>query len=176
MSHAQPLALTADGVPKKASSVSLKYFVIPIMVVIIIAIILLAISLSLQVEIKPVGFKTVNINGGPGIGDYDIFFSLVDADQNNGPANGYVYFNIMDSNKTMLYHSNSLIRSFNFFIYSNYTDTAPTVGYHWVVPLANVTPGMPLSGGFGTAEIFFLALSGNQFSKTVYIPIPVENP
>jgi hypothetical protein len=42
----------------------------------VIALAILALSLSLQVEIQPVGFKAVNISGGPNTGYYDIFLAL----------------------------------------------------------------------------------------------------
>jgi hypothetical protein len=168
--------MALNDAPKKGSRVALKYFLIPLIGGIAIAVLILALSLSLQVDIQPSGFKAVNISGGPGIGDYDIFFALVDADQNNGPSNGYVYFKIMDGNQTVLYRSDSLIRSYHFSTYTNYTGGVPTVGYHWTVPLANVTSGTPLPGGLGTAEVLFLALSGTQISSMLYVPIPVATP
>jgi hypothetical protein len=168
--------MSMNGVPKKGSRVATKYFLIPLIGGIAIAVLILVLSLSLQVDIQPVGFKTVNISGGPGIGDYDIFFALVDIDQNNGPSNGYVYLKITDSNQTVLYRSDFLIRSFHFSTYTNYTGGVPTVGYRWTVPLANVTPGVPLPGGLGTAEVLFLALSGRQISSIAYLPIPIATP
>jgi len=125
------------------------------------------------VEIQPVNFKVVNISGGPSTGYYDIFFALEDSEGKNGPSNGYVFLKITDSNQTLLYRSESLIRSFHFATYTNYTGGTPTVGYRWIVPAAYVAAGVPLNGGLGKVEIMFLALSGMQVSHPTLIPIPV---
>jgi hypothetical protein len=167
------LTMTTDRETKKGERVALRYFLIPLIGGIAIALAILALSMSQQVEIQPVDFRAVNISGGPATGYYDIFFALEDADGKNGPSNGYVYLKITDSNQTLLYQSESLIRSFNFSIYTNYTGGTPAVGYRWTVPVANVAAGVPLPGGLGTAEIIFLALSGMYLSDTEYIPIPL---
>ncbi len=151
-----------------------KYFIIPLAGGISLAILILALSLSLQVDIEPAVFKYVNVSGGPGVGDYDFFFVLVDANQTNGPSNGYVDLKIYDSNSTRLYQSYTLVRSFNFSTFTNYTGGIPVVGYHWTVPLADVAPGIPFPGGLGRVELNFLALSGRYISATLEIPIPVK--
>lgn len=154
----------------------MRYFLIPLVGGIVIAGGMLALMNSLQVEIQPVGFQHLNISGGPGTGTYEFFFALEDENGLNGPSNGYVYLKVTDSNQTMLYRSESLIRSFNFATYTNYTGGAPAVGYRWTVPAANLTLGVPYAGGLGNFEISFVALSGRYMSVSKLYPVPVDAP
>lgn len=150
-----------------------KYFFVPMVCIVAIAILILVFSLYQQTDIQPAAFKAVIVEGGPGIGDYEFFVSMVDSDQRNGPSNGHLYLRIMDSNQTMLYSSDTLVRSYNFSTYTNYTGGVPTIGYRWTVPLGNVTSGVPFPGNMGIAEILFLSLNGGYISTTVYLQIPV---
>ncbi len=159
---------------KKGRSYALKYFLVPLIGVIAIALAILALNASLQVEIQPTGFKAVNISGGPSTGFYEIFIALEDAEGKNGPSNGYIYMKITDSHQTLLYRSDSLVRSFDFSTYTNYTGGMPAVGYRWILPAANVTSGFPFPGGLGKAEINFHALSGLYVTNISFIPIPLD--
>jgi len=149
-----------------------KYFIAPIIVLSLTIIAILYITLALQVEIQPTRFQLLMIDGGPDVASYTVLFALQDANQTNGPSNGYIMLTISDANGTILYYNEFRVRSGEFRTYDDPIHGGRVIGYSWQVPVANVSRGMPDPQGYGEADLTFLSFGGRSVTETLKVKIP----
>lgn len=140
--------------------------------IIAVAMVMVATVLLLMLphSIQPVKFGILQISGSWEEGSYTVLFSLVDQNNNNGPADGTAQLIVRDSQGNVLYNEKEQIGVADFQKF-NQPSNGEFTGYAWNIPASTVDAGIPDASGMGVASLTFITVDGKSFSSSAQIPI-----